>query len=102
MLIFVFFGLSLAISCSLATKKEELLPCITKADLDHNNQLNSTEITNFISLHHLEKISNLKYILDLCDLDKDGTLTMNDFNNTRSCVNPYILCIYCETLNLNK
>lgn len=99
---FLFFiGLTFAFNCTMKTEKDELLPCIIKADTDNDNEINATEITNFINLHHLEKILNLNLVLKSFDYDKNNKLTMTDFNNTQN-INPFILCIYCESMNLNK
>lgn len=98
MLILLFIGLSFALNCTFKTQKEDLLPCILTADTNNDYELNATEITNFITLHHLEKVLNLNFVLSLCDDDKNGKLTIDE----NRCINPYVVCIYCEILNLNK
>lgn len=98
----LFLGLSLAlISCAPRDlEKSSLIPCFRNADTNNNNELDVTEITNFLNIHIT--MINTTQIMSNCDLNSDGKLTMEDLNSTNSCIERrlerYLVCKYCNDM----
>lgn len=103
---FLFLFISVAFSaCSLYKPfiyKEELLPCFRLADMNHNDELSEMEIITFLDAHNITDITLTK-IMNNCDIDHDGKLTMYDFNAPRSCLRLMStrtgVCWYCNKIN---
>ncbi len=76
--------------------RDLLLGCFsTLVDTDHNNILNMTEISTFLNM-----TGEATVIMQICDTNHDGSLTLDDWNAPDSCVHsqPIIsrICRFCE------
>lgn len=88
-------------------EKEDLFPCLEILDTNHDQQLNATEIDNFIVHYNMTMMFNATDVLQACDLDHDGEASFIEFNATNtSCIErrlPRLLaCMYCNELLMNN
>lgn len=78
-----------------------LFPCFKLADTDNNDELSELEITSFLDLHNITT-TTVNTILEMCDMNHDGKLTMYDLEVPNSCLikrsTRLLLCIECNKL----
>ena len=83
---FLFLFISVAFSaCSFPLKMESIIECLQLADMNHNNELSEMEIAIFMDTHNITE-TTLTKIMNFCDIDKNGKLTMTDFYDRLSCM----------------
>lgn len=74
----------------ISVQRDSLLPCLKKfLDHDKNNIITEREIETFL-LHYMPSPLNLylsgRMIINTCDLNADGVLTMVDWHHQNACL----------------
>lgn len=103
-ILFLSFSFAL-ISCSPRDlEKTSLIPCFRNADTNNNNELDLTEMENFLNVHNdiLHNMFNATKFMEKCDIDHDGKLTMIDLNTNHSCIErrlpQFLICRFCNDM----
>jgi hypothetical protein len=96
MLLFLFFAFVFSEKDCYYVPKQEMLPCVQLVDKNHDNILNSTEITNFLNLHNITqwKAESLLY-LATGSFD-NTTLTMSNWEEIENKNTIFQICMACK------
>ena len=104
-LISLLVSVSIAITCP--TSRDNLIPCFQQlVDKNNDSMISIAEINSFLMSYtcinnHIYNYMNGARIMQICDLNKDGVLTLSDWTHPNACLmkNPEmtIVCNICKT-----
>lgn len=79
--------------------RNSLIPCFQLADMNHNNELSEMEIAMFFDSHNITE-TTVTNVMNKCDINHDGKLTMYDLEAPMSCLRlrsmRLIMCLECN------
>ena len=101
MLFLLFLSFAVGLECipRVLYNRTNIIPCFQIADMDHNQELSEMEVALFLDSHPTYHTTVTK-IMNFCDIDQDGKLTLVDLQSQDSCMRfASVRLFVCEECN---